>query len=78
MDGIRESHGVHRGYFRLKRGRVNPISVETLHDDLRPVRETLNGSTVNDYVGRCDGFALIQPPYVQLVDRFDSGNLDMA
>jgi hypothetical protein len=72
---FRKGHGRPRGYFRLERCRVNPIRVETLHDDLRLVRETLDGSTINDYVGRCDRFALIQLPDMQLVDGFDSRNL---
>lgn len=54
---------------------MDAVGVETFHDDLRLFREALNGSTVNDYVGRCDRFALVEAPDVQLMDRFNTRNL---
>lgn len=54
---------------------MDAVCMQALHDRFRLVSEAVDGSTVNDDVSGCDGFALVQPPDMEFVDRLDAGDL---
>lgn len=52
--------------------------MQALHDDSCLVREVLDGSTVDNDMGRGDGLVLVEAPDVQLMDGLDTGYLNLV
>lgn len=67
--------GERRKNFWLKGCRMNPIGVQTFHDNLGLFCKVVDRSIIDNNVGRCNRLSLVKTPNVQFVYRFNAGNL---